>query len=392
MQGQIHEMAALLQGMGRGGDTILAHINPQEAMLLNAVTDGGSINPVTGMPEFFIDDMTGWDEPGMFTDVPDSEDISGSPPEGYDPYAGEPNMDLGNLLLTAVTAPLEAAGNVLGFDPEFTGQDLIGPDWSRSFAGIDTPQPIGVEFNPGAAVGGLFAPGIGELVGGLASPTYGYDATTGQTFSYSANPVASAVGGAVSDLVDLGFNYGDSKPESASTQAADASVEIATTPPNMSVSNAPTPGIFDENVSSALVPVEDTMPGFIQDSDTGAIMHYSGQPSSYSFGWNDRDTIADPYGLVEPWAKWKFDPPDVEIRRESNPMQRPPLDLIPINDRSKNRSSIDLGNYKPQEITQALQDGFYSDLVGQNLNRMPINPLPQKYQDYYSAVIDRTPL
>ena len=251
MQGQIREMAALLQGMGRGGDTILAHINPQEAMLLDAVTDGGSINPITGMAEFFIDDITGFEEPGMFTDVPDSEDISGSPPEEYNPtaYDGEPNTELGNLLLTAITAPLEVAGNVLGFDPEFTGQDLIGPDWSRAFAGIDTPQPIGVEFNPGAAVGGLFAPGIGELVGGLASPTYGYDATTGQTFSYSSNPVASAVGGGVSDLFDLGFNYGDEQPGSASAQATDAREAIAT-----------------------------------------------GNPGRGHF---DRDEIADPYGLIE---------------------------------------------------------------------------------------------
>lgn len=86
MQGHIREMAALLQGMGRGGDTILAHINPQEAMLLDAVTDGGSINPVTGMPEFFMDDFgdqesLGIGEPGEF-----GEDEYGNPTD--DPYGG----------------------------------------------------------------------------------------------------------------------------------------------------------------------------------------------------------------------------------------------------------------------------------------------------------------
>lgn len=46
-------MAAKLQAMGRNGDTILAHITPAEAQLLDAVTDGGSISPETGLPEFF---------------------------------------------------------------------------------------------------------------------------------------------------------------------------------------------------------------------------------------------------------------------------------------------------------------------------------------------------
>ncbi len=51
----IRRMAQALQSTGRGGDTILAHINPQEAALLDRVTDGGSINPRTGLAEFFDD-------------------------------------------------------------------------------------------------------------------------------------------------------------------------------------------------------------------------------------------------------------------------------------------------------------------------------------------------
>jgi hypothetical protein len=38
--------------MGRGGDTILAHINPQEAALLKRMGGSGTINPNTGLPEF----------------------------------------------------------------------------------------------------------------------------------------------------------------------------------------------------------------------------------------------------------------------------------------------------------------------------------------------------
>lgn len=50
-----HDMkgiAALLAAQGRNGDTMLAHINPQEAALLKAIGGSGTINPNTGLPEY----------------------------------------------------------------------------------------------------------------------------------------------------------------------------------------------------------------------------------------------------------------------------------------------------------------------------------------------------
>jgi len=47
--------ACTLQSMGRNGDTILAHITPAEAQLLDSITDGASINPDTGLLEFWHD-------------------------------------------------------------------------------------------------------------------------------------------------------------------------------------------------------------------------------------------------------------------------------------------------------------------------------------------------
>ena len=49
-----------LAGMGRGGDTLLAHITPQEARMLHRSTDGGSINPRTGLLEFYNGDDGGY--------------------------------------------------------------------------------------------------------------------------------------------------------------------------------------------------------------------------------------------------------------------------------------------------------------------------------------------
>ena len=45
-------IAQELAKMGRGGDTMLAHINPQEAALLKMMGGSGTTNPYTGLPEY----------------------------------------------------------------------------------------------------------------------------------------------------------------------------------------------------------------------------------------------------------------------------------------------------------------------------------------------------
>jgi hypothetical protein len=50
--GGLADVTKYLQSQGRGGDTILAHINPEEAELLKAFGGSGAINPNTGLPEF----------------------------------------------------------------------------------------------------------------------------------------------------------------------------------------------------------------------------------------------------------------------------------------------------------------------------------------------------
>lgn len=50
----IKSIARELASYGRGGDTMLAHINPQEAAMLKAMGGSGTINPHTGLPEFLF--------------------------------------------------------------------------------------------------------------------------------------------------------------------------------------------------------------------------------------------------------------------------------------------------------------------------------------------------
>lgn len=51
-RGGLAAAAEALRRKGRGGDTILAHINPQEAKVLKAMGGSGTINPATGIMEF----------------------------------------------------------------------------------------------------------------------------------------------------------------------------------------------------------------------------------------------------------------------------------------------------------------------------------------------------
>lgn len=53
-QGGLASAAEYLRRQGRNGDTMLAHITPQEAQMLKRMGGSGTINPRTGLPEFFL--------------------------------------------------------------------------------------------------------------------------------------------------------------------------------------------------------------------------------------------------------------------------------------------------------------------------------------------------
>tara|TARA_Y100000310_G_scaffold293683_1_gene323456 strand:- start:1779 stop:3344 length:1566 start_codon:yes stop_codon:yes gene_type:complete len=65
----IKALADGLAQQGRGGDTMLAHITPEEAKILKALGGSGTINPTTGLPEFdttWGDDDFGYNEDDAF--------------------------------------------------------------------------------------------------------------------------------------------------------------------------------------------------------------------------------------------------------------------------------------------------------------------------------------
>ncbi|MBM3336916.1 MAG: hypothetical protein FJY60_04430, partial [Betaproteobacteria bacterium] len=50
----LNPIAQILADQGRNGDRMLAHITPAEARMLRRRGGSGTINPVTGLPEFFF--------------------------------------------------------------------------------------------------------------------------------------------------------------------------------------------------------------------------------------------------------------------------------------------------------------------------------------------------
>ena len=54
------ELAELVRQFGRGRDKVLAHITPEEAVKLKEMGGAGTINPITGLPEFQDDALDQW--------------------------------------------------------------------------------------------------------------------------------------------------------------------------------------------------------------------------------------------------------------------------------------------------------------------------------------------
>jgi hypothetical protein len=49
----------MIRNQGRNGDTMLAHINPEEAEMLQEMGGSGTTNPNTGLPEYFFGGLGG---------------------------------------------------------------------------------------------------------------------------------------------------------------------------------------------------------------------------------------------------------------------------------------------------------------------------------------------
>ena len=127
--GNARELAEMLRQMGRGRDTILAHITPEEAQMLMDAGGSGDTNPNTGLPEFQEEDFFG-SEFDPYGGQAVTSARGGISPEAEAYYTGQTGAFFDRDMQTA--AEQGAQGQMdIGFGPgrfapQYTPRDVSG--------------------------------------------------------------------------------------------------------------------------------------------------------------------------------------------------------------------------------------------------------------------------
>jgi hypothetical protein len=179
--GNAQELAELLRQMGRGPDTMLAHITPEEAQMLLESGGSGKINPQTGLPEFqpeddYLAQLRASEPPGYygtsqtgFNEAVDAT-VNNLPMTERMQY----DIDFGSFGKNAPSFQYtgqqpESFFRALQFTPEYMSEDLLRRDQSPAETarlmeysqGLRTPQ----EVQPGVL--DQLTSGMGDRLRGL---------------------------------------------------------------------------------------------------------------------------------------------------------------------------------------------------------------------------------
>ena len=227
-QGGLADVTRYLQSQGRNGDTMLAHITPEEAQLLKAFGGSGSINPETGLHEFFnplkeirnafssVSNALAKVDDGLHKVVasPVGRLIAtigltmiGVPPwlasAGLTAYSGG---NLKDVLISGAMGYLGSGGTVMGVNPLSEISQFVAPFAGAqgtlmntaltsgalgAGAGLLQGQSLGEALKSGAMAGAQSA-GMQGL--GLANPTNAEPKSV-QTFESLMGPNAYSAGG-----------------------------------------------------------------------------------------------------------------------------------------------------------------------------------------------------
>lgn len=155
----LENAAEQLRRKGRNGDTILAHINPEEAGILQLLGGSGRINPYTGLPEFNFLKKAG--------------DAIGSGLKSVGDTVGKVVKGAADELGRAANSIAEALGPVGQIAAAYFG----GPIGAAVYAGFAAP---GQKFDvKQAAKAGALTYGAGQLSQAMGGSTGGYDVADG---------------------------------------------------------------------------------------------------------------------------------------------------------------------------------------------------------------------
>ena len=216
-----------LARMGRNGDTMLAHITPREAEILRMRGGAGTINPITGMPEFFLKKLfkavlpfaINFIAPGLGTAIGTALGATGATAAALgSAVIGGVSSGLtgGNVLQGALMGGLGgglggitggAVSNALGLGLGPMGQSILGSGLLGAGAGLATGQGALKGALQGVAGGAL-----GQMAGGMPGDTAFQQAlksgigTFGQGITAGYDPKTAAGMGALTGLA-AGIQY-----------------------------------------------------------------------------------------------------------------------------------------------------------------------------------------
>jgi len=254
----LDNIAEMIRQRGREGDTVLAHISPEEAGILKLLGGSGTTNPYTGLPEFKF--------------LPGIKSI---------PIVGKPLYKAGSQIGKGIESGVESIAKALGPVGQIAAAYFGGPIGAALYAGLAPPGSSfdvkdaakaaaltyagntlsGAEnawapkFDYGNAFGGNMsyvptgdvssaasgAPSVGEAVsiGGSMDASgigTGVDAAAGgpSMGTYPTAPTASAPYGNIASDTGAGADFAAQAGEGFNYNAASSNIDVASTPtPNM---------------------------------------------------------------------------------------------------------------------------------------------------------------
>jgi hypothetical protein len=189
-----------LASKGRYGDTMLAHINPEEAALLKSRGGAGTINPKTGLPEFYgIHNQFGYNKATIDAQLAAEKAAAQSASTALTPEQRQANIAR-DLALSQTRGARPSGQDSQFYQPAYQSQynNYVNPLLSGNVAAYGT--------NPGPSAGYMaaMAPGgqglsnyyqsLQQLSAQQSNQPYGMDYAT-------FNPARKAMGASQNDLM-----------------------------------------------------------------------------------------------------------------------------------------------------------------------------------------------
>ena len=267
-------LAKELQSKGRHGDTMLAHINPQEAGILKALGGSGTINPDTGLPEYFVKKIFRPVQKAIGQINPLNPGSSLSKTINTTPVVGDINKALNNVG-TQIFQPIEkaivqpASRGLAEFD-KAVGKTIPG-GWgtvgSIALSMTGAPVPLQVAYGAARGSGVMRKGGNFNLQGAVIGGATAYaQAKLGEYFRDAAPPGA--------------YGLPESVPvtDYSTPLVEGASSGLPSLPAGVD------PGYFDvaPTALSSAPPIGD-FPGALSDPTAGMAQAYTPPPPAPSF-------------------------------------------------------------------------------------------------------------